>query len=476
MTDNLRDAQLFIDDKWIADFGRVTRTWHAPRKYRHPLLVADQPWEEHCPVSYGSVIHWQGAYHMWYMTWSRQYNAVICYARSDDGLRWEKPNVGLFEFNGAMNNNVVLQPDAYPDALIDDITIIPDPDDDKWPLKALYWDSGPRTGERKGMGYHLARSKDGIHWEKRGCVLPNWGDRFNVLPVKHDGQYILLGREPGSGGRGRGRIVSRTTSKDLKRWTKPQVVITATPDDPPYMEIYSTTPFIHAGVMFGAIERMHMSPHDVLDPELTFSRDAGVTWTRIPSRPTFIPRGEPGSFDSDWVALTTNQPIYHHDSRALWFYYSGRSTGHDSPHPFIEGGIGLASLRLDGFCSMMATEVPGFINTPAMTWPGDDLALNRYCRRHLDSHSSNHALGQIRVEVRDATNNPIKGFTLADCKPVTGNASTHYMTGIDRVTWGENKSLHKLKGKRIRLRFELRDAHLYAFRALKKDEQWYRPS
>ena len=32
---------------------------------------------------------------------------LTCYAESDDGLTWTKPNLGLFEFNGNPNNNII---------------------------------------------------------------------------------------------------------------------------------------------------------------------------------------------------------------------------------------------------------------------------------------------------------------------------------------------------------------------------------
>lgn len=31
-----------------------------------------------------------------------------CYAESRDGLKWEKPKLGLFEFNGSKENNIIL--------------------------------------------------------------------------------------------------------------------------------------------------------------------------------------------------------------------------------------------------------------------------------------------------------------------------------------------------------------------------------
>jgi len=32
---------------------------------------------------------------------------VTCYAESDDGIHWIKPNLGLYEFHGSKNNNIV---------------------------------------------------------------------------------------------------------------------------------------------------------------------------------------------------------------------------------------------------------------------------------------------------------------------------------------------------------------------------------
>ena len=32
---------------------------------------------------------------------------VTCYAESRDGIHWTKPELGLFEFNGSKQNNIV---------------------------------------------------------------------------------------------------------------------------------------------------------------------------------------------------------------------------------------------------------------------------------------------------------------------------------------------------------------------------------
>src|SRR5262245_20745340 len=65
---------------------------------------------------YGTVIRIGDTFHMWYcgnygpfrpLNGFERKSTVICYATSKDGVNWEKPNLGLVEFNGSKNNNIV---------------------------------------------------------------------------------------------------------------------------------------------------------------------------------------------------------------------------------------------------------------------------------------------------------------------------------------------------------------------------------
>lgn len=462
-TFDLTRQQLFLDDTWIADSVGIRRVWHQATKYADPVLTAEHPWEHNCPVAYGSVLKRGGLFQMWYCGWTRGIPPVVCYAESADGIRWHKPKLGIHEVCGTKDNNVVMVSKRMAgNHIIDDLTVIDDPEDDKWPLKALYWDSAP-VGRKKVRGIWAARSKDGIHWEDIGDVLPEWGDRFNAMSVKHKGKYILLGRQPGTWP-DRGRVVSRIESSDLKKWSKPELVLKPDPEDRMYMQYYSATAFPYGDILVGSIERMFMTP-DKLDTEIIWSRDDGHTWQRSRPRPSFIEWGTPGRWDDTWINLTANGPIV--SNGQLWFYYSGRSGAHGAAFPHNQGAIGLATLRLDGFCSLRAPETSGWFITPAMTWPGDDLYINADVRRDLTSHPHNTLSGSIRVEAVDAKGKPIKGFTLADCTPYKRN-SARSTDAMGLIRWAGDKSLHKLKGKRIQLKFEMADAHLYAFKSAAK--------
>jgi len=203
-------AQLFLDDTWIADSAFVTRTWHQARKFPDPVVTAEHLWEQWAPVLFGTVLHWRGRFRMWYCAWTRNVRPRVCYAESEDGVNWTKPELGICEFNGSTANNIVLC-SAGATGLIDDITVIDDPTDDEWPLKMLYWDSTDKVEDR---GIFAARSRDGIQWDRSpGRVLP-WGDRFNALSCRRNDRYLVFGRAQGTGA-AKGRAVWRAESTDL---------------------------------------------------------------------------------------------------------------------------------------------------------------------------------------------------------------------------------------------------------------------
>ena len=137
-------------------------------------------------------------------------------------------------------------------------------------------------------------------------------------------------------------------SEDLIHWSPGEHILKTSTDDPYQMQIYSLSPFRYEGIWLADLLRMHTVP-DVLDPELVWSYD-GKNWNRSIHRRSFIPRRPKGSFDSTWLNLATNPPIVNFNQ--LWFYYSGRAGGHGAQFPMAYGAIGLATMRIDGFCSL----------------------------------------------------------------------------------------------------------------------------
>jgi hypothetical protein len=65
--------------------------------------------------------------------------------------------------------------------------------------------------------------------------------------------------------------------------------------------------------------------------------------------------------------------------------------------------------------------------------------------------------GSIGIEIQDAAGKPLPGFTLADCKPLSGDSIEQ------TVTWAGG-SVANLSGIPVRLRFVMQDADVYSIK------------
>jgi hypothetical protein len=103
----------------------------------------------------------------------------VAYAESDDGIHWRKPNLGLVEYKGSRDNNLV---DAQPG--LNTVSVFFDPDA---PPERRYVMAGEDMrwwGKQGGTGWSLAGpsitridvSPDGLHWtavlDRPGLIMP----------------------------------------------------------------------------------------------------------------------------------------------------------------------------------------------------------------------------------------------------------------------------------------------------------------
>jgi len=130
---------------------------------------------------YGTVIEIDGELRMWYQAKSSQDRSGrrLAYAVSRDGETWEKPNLGLVEFNGSRDNNIVDLFDGR--SVLTSCPILYDPDD-------------PDPGRRFKMCIEcspymnqlaVAYSADGLSWTES----PN----NPVAPAQETGSVIKVG-------------------------------------------------------------------------------------------------------------------------------------------------------------------------------------------------------------------------------------------------------------------------------------------
>ena len=109
--------ELFVDAALIDRLsGSARLNLHHPTP-QEVAVVHDAPWEG-TGSGYHSVFQDGDRYRMYYKAWhldvsdgrlkSDRHPLYCCYAESDDGIRWRKPELGLYAFSGSKKNNIVM--------------------------------------------------------------------------------------------------------------------------------------------------------------------------------------------------------------------------------------------------------------------------------------------------------------------------------------------------------------------------------
>ena len=454
---DLRQRQLFLDDTWIAESARLERVWSTAEIMPEPVLRPEAPWEGAQIIMFGSVFRLSNGWRMYYLTYNRPEPSRYCLATSDDGLHWERPNLGLVEFRGSRKNNILWEPATGEGN--DGPTICHDPDDAAAPFKMMYYGFG---GHRM-RGEYVAFSKDGIEWRHREQpVMTNTGDRTNLMASRdHRGRYVAYLRHRDMMKTHLARTVWRSESSDFLRWSDPELILQPDLLDDPNTELYGLTAFRYGGLYMGMLERWYDNP-DVIEVQLAWSHD-GLQWHRPSNRRAFIAPQYP--WNKGWNSCANTAPLQMDNQ--LWFYFGGRSAAHGREAPRSYGAIGLATTGVDQFAAIRGDFIEGRLVTKPMTWPGGDLVLNCTNTRYPAGHPTSGG-GSIAVEIREENGQPVPNFS-ADARAVHNVVSpAPWAKREPPVLWPGGRSIDQLKGRRIRLVFGLRDARLYSFRSQEK--------
>jgi hypothetical protein len=212
--------------------------------------------DAHRAQFYGTVIRVGDKYRMWYAADpaptevdSHATTFRPAYAESTDGIHWTKPALGLVEFNGNKNNNLLQfspQPNfALSEPLYVAVLYEPsDPDASRRYKMALYGrfyrTSDPEHKKPKSTIYPYF-SADGLHW-KLALPAPK-GETFNETEeplsirqifeigglYRFDGVYYVAGQELWDdvampNGDKAGRIMITHWSSDFIHWSKDSAI------------------------------------------------------------------------------------------------------------------------------------------------------------------------------------------------------------------------------------------------------------
>lgn len=444
-----------------------------------PILECDAPWEgEHC--GYGKIIHDGEKYRFYYRgcggnegVWKNETgdHGVWCVAYSYDGKHFEKPSLGIYEYNGSLDNNIVMMNDAR---YIDNFSIMLDenplcPADEKY--KAI---SGERIDGVKRLVYF--KSADGLHFTKvRLLDVPGRFDSMNIIFFDSDiGQYRLYLRDYHPLDETNRieyekethvRDIRLSLSPDFISWTKPEFLVYS---DPLEIQYYTNNvmKYRDSDIFLGLPTRYIDRAPDARNYK--YLPDVGGF------RPLLFQQygGRAGSAITETMLMTSRDGYHFKRSREA-FFTPGIENGENWVYGdgyFAYGMIETASdfrgepnelslytvsgyrarptsferytIRMDGFYSWRADFEGGEVVTKPFTLTGDSLTLN----------FATSALGYLQIALLDELGTPIEGY---DSGRLFGNT-------LARPCEFE-KPLSALRGRTVRMKLCMRDCDFYSF-------------
>lgn len=506
--------ELMVDDHLVGQLAGGAR-----RRLNRPVpqdvaLRLDAPWEGNACGGF-TVFEDDGRYRMYYRGQNFEYNSgelgsargkQICYAESADGIHWEKPELGLVEFDGSTKNNILMDAEKILNGMFS-----PFRDgnsacsaDARYKAFALL-----QKGDERGLWAY--GSPDGIQWAvmSEGPVITEglldtqnlafWDGAQGEYRAYHRNEFRLpqTGEEPygahavqesadapsagsqglpggdegGLRGSRYGRDILTATSSDFIHWTD-SIYVNYSEGRPSELYTNQIAPYYRAPhVLLGFptryVERGWSEPLEAL-PEVEHRRmRAGISerygtaltdgmfmssrdgynfslWPESFIRPGLRPRDNwtYGDNFQNWGIVTTPSAMAGAPEELSFYVREG----------YWRDGTSILrryTLRVDGFASVQAPLSGGELVTKPFIFAGSELILN----------FSASAAGSIGVELlRDQMNTPVEGFSLEDCVEVLGD-------DLERVVrWKDGRELGGLAGTPVRLRFVLRDADLFSFR------------
>lgn len=451
----------FVDGHLIDSLRNVTQTLHEPIR-REIAIVNDSPWEGNTS-GYHVVFQDGDRYRMYYRGWSLdgksgQFSAEnTCYAESKDGIHWTKPELGICEFQGSKQNNIVWQGEGtHAFAPFRDTNPACKPEQ-------RYKAMGPIMGTpQKQGGLGAFQSPDGIHWsplQKEPVITKGAFDSLNLAFWDATRQrYVDYHRDFRDGRR---EIVT-CTSTDFVHWTDPvRLEYPGAPSEQLYTNAvipYDRAPHLFLGFPMRYVESRtsqsmagvpkvmgvpNAKPSELglTDAVFMTSRD-GLRFHRWTE--AFI---RPGLSSDCWITRN-NMPAWGivqtksdtAEGTPELSLYASESYFHNATR------LRRFTLRIDGFASIHADSQGGEMVTKPIVFSGKRLEIN----------FATSAAGSIQVELQDASGKPIPGFGLADCPEIFGDRINQV------VAWKQGSDVSQLAGKPIRLRFVMKDADLYA--------------
>ena len=462
-------ARLLLDSRVVAATTNAKLELGTVQKHpANPLFVeehfADPPkrWEARLDNVYPSVIYDEddGVFKCWYKSFiydEPSNNTALAqrprqpyregareegllYAVSADGIHWEKPALGIIDFEGSTANNLVMRRATHGLHAGGVLKDTRDPD----PARRYKFIHRNASARRMATCF----SADGLHWSQplHWAGHDAIGDcHNNAIWSPELERYVCITRGWSDGI----RTVLRSESADFVNWSLPvEIMRGADAQD----QIYSMPICRYRDLYIGLPSVFHKGDAtaanwDTVDTELAWSADS-ITWERLSPGEALIPRGAGGYPDGEYDCgcIYAAAPLLHQGE--IIIYYGGGNGLHNN---WREGSLNLAALEIDRFAGYAPAEAgdTAIVQTNPLRLIGGRWTLN----------AEVEPAGAIRAAILDEGGSALVGFGLDDCLPLSqGGAGCG-------LRWRE-RDLAELAGQMVRLVFEFHKAKLYALNAI----------
>jgi hypothetical protein len=450
-----------------------TRPWLSPRgialrAYRPelgPLIAADEPTGQ--VGGYCTLIKDGGRFRLWHETYggsnAGDFGAKLCLLESEDCVTWTRPEVGLIQFDGLADNNIVF---GYGEAETGGDTgahgagvFIDEEGDPSERYKMIFLgppsEMADGTEAEEAAWLYGATSPDGISWKRLSePVLKVPSDTQNVGlsnpggGPQGQGSYSLYlrGWHPrGPGGGGGRRVVMLSHAAKFDSFDEPSIVFSSPARWGASRDIYTNSYLRWPGA-----DRAHLMLSTIYDRDTdttevhaVTSRD-GAAWDLPADTPLFGGKEEPGC-QTTYCGCGLVEL-----KEGCWAMAVHISDKAHNEYVRRSRGLYLATIREDGFVGIEADLVGEFTTFPARI-EGTRLTVNAWVRPGGQLRAELLRLGKYGEPI------PIEGFSLDECTALTGDCLW------SELTW-EGGSLEKVGKAPLRVRFELIRARIFAIR------------
>lgn len=410
-----------------------------------------------------------GKLRMWYICRDSENQPNLAYAESADGVTWVKPKLGLVDYHGSKDNNLVGI------SAVEGVVFV-DPKARTAEEKYVY------LSRQKGESIYRYCSPDGLRWrqdEKPFSNLPSDTQTVTFWDEKL-GRYVLYLRgrkELRPGSKDYLRTVVRAITPDLTQPLQIEnlpkaskdrqtflrlggglpTVLETDADDPLGSDFYNisaqpypldhrwyvgfpslfhrlTNPANHSATNYGRVEAQFVGSKD------------GIHWERYDRTPYASP-GLADSESANVVFLGTGMVVRGDE---IWQYGASLHSHH--------GDVAARKARTDGVIQRYVQRVDGFASLDFGAKGGSCIAGpvkvdGKTLRLNVDTG----ALGTLRVVLMDMNGQSIPGHGIAECEAVSTN-STHAV-----VTWKGGSDLSALAGQSVRVVLAGNRTKLYSF-------------